>query len=155
MKTRQSILWMKKQGIMLILAISCMLPTLSSCSSEESSSVDFAVAYQSHLPMLTDTDIVAAILDYQEQQGLINRHIPVTIEGSEISDEDFNNMTQQVIQDTYDKMNEYDYNQVIRDAGLSVSAPLTLRIQYAVGPIEAANGTVIPYGNIQLTINLQ
>ena len=151
MKTKRKIQRMKQ----MMLLICCLLPIFSSCSSDESSTVDYTVVYQGHSPMTIDPTIVEAILEYQDQQGLINRHISVTTDHTELTDADFDDMAKQVGKQTLSEMAGHDYNQVIRNAGLSVSEPVTLAISYQVGLVGNMGGSVISYGNIQLEIDLR
>ena len=67
MKTKRKMQRMKQ----MMLLICCLLPLFSSCSSDESSTVDYTVVYQGHSPRAIDLTIVEAILEYQDQQGLI------------------------------------------------------------------------------------
>ena len=151
MKTKQKIQRMKQ----MMLLICCLLPIFSSCSSDESSTVDYTVVYQGHSPMTIDPTIVEAILEYQDQQGLINRHISVTTDHTELTDADFDDMAKQVGKQTLSEMAGHDYNQVIRDAGLSVSEPVTLTISYQVGLIGNWGDDIISYVSFPLKINLQ
>lgn len=151
MKTKQKIQRMKQ----MMLLICCLLPIFSSCSSDESSTVDYTVVYQGYSPMTIDPTIVEAILEYQDQQGLINRHISVTTDHAELTDADFEDMAKQVGKQTLSEMAGHDYNQVIRNAGLSVSEPVTLAINYQVGLVGNLGGSVISYGNILLEIDLR
>lgn len=151
MKTKQKIQRMKQ----MMLLICCLLPIFSSCSSDESSTVDYTVVYQGYSPMTIDPTIVEAILEYQGQQGLINRHISVTTDHAELTDADFEDMAKQVGKQTLSEMAGHDYNQVIRNAGLSVSEPVTLAINYQVGLVGNLGGSVISYGNILLKIDLR
>lgn len=151
MKTKQKIQRMKQ----MMLLICCLLPIFSSCSSDESSTVDYTVVYQGYSPMTIDPTIVEAILEYQGQQRLINRHISVTTDHAELTDADFEDMAKQVGKQTLSEMAGHDYNQVIRNAGLSVSEPVTLAINYQVGLVGNLGGSVISYGNILLKIDLR
>ena len=144
MKTKRKMQRMKQ----MMLLICCLLPLFSSCSSDESSTVDYTVVYQGYSPRAIDPTIVEAILEYQDQQGLINRHISVTTDHTEL-------MAKQVGKQTLSEMAGHDYNQVIRNAGLSVSEPVTLAISYQVGLVGNMGGSVISYGNIQLEIDLR
>ena len=139
----------------MMLLICCLLPLFSSCSSDESSTVDYTVVYQGHSPRAIDPTIVETILEYQNQQGLINRHISVTTDHAELTDADFEDMAKQVGSQTLNEMAGHDYNQVIRDAGLSVSEPVTLTISYQVGLIGNWGDDIISYGNILLKIDLR
>ena len=151
MKTKQKIQRMKQ----MMLLICCLLPIFSSCSSDESSTVDYTVVYQGHSPMTIDPTIVEAILEYQDQQQLINNSIPITIDHAELTDEDLRDMSMQACSQAIQNMKKYDYNQVIRDAGLSVSEPVTLTISYQVGLIGNWGDDIISYGNILLKIDLR
>lgn len=151
MKTKQKIQRMKQ----MMLLICCLLPIFSSCSSDESSTVDYTVIYQGYSPRAIDPTIVETILEYQNQQGLINRHISVTTDHAELTDADFEDMAKQVGKQTLSEMAGHDYNQVIRNAGLSVSEPVTLAINYQVGLVGNLGGSVISYGNILLKIDLR
>ena len=64
-------------------------------------------------------------------------------------------MAKQVGKQTLSEMAGHDYNQVIRNAGLSVSEPVTLAINYQVGLVGNLGGSVISYGNILLEIDLR
>ena len=151
MKTKRKMQRMKQ----MMLLICCLLPLFSSCSSDESSTVDYTVVYQGHSPRAIDPTIVETILEYQNQQGLINRHISVTTDHAELTDADFEDMAKQVGKQTLSEMAGHDYNQVIRDAGLSVSEPVTLTISYQVGLIGNWGDDIISYGNILLKIDLR
>ena len=151
MKTKQKIQRMKQ----MMLLICCLLPIFSSCSSDESSTVDYTVIYQGYSPRAIDPTIVETILEYQNQQGLINRHISVTTDHAELTDEDLRDMSMQACSQAIQNMKKYDYNQVIRDAGLSVSEPVTLTISYQVGLIGNWGDDIISYGNILLKIDLR
>ena len=151
MKTKQKIQRMKQ----MMLLICCLLPIFSSCSSDESSTVDYTVVYQGHSPMTIDPTIVEAILEYQDQQQLINNSIPITIDHAELTDEDLRDMAMQAAGQAFQNMEKYDYNQVIRDAGLSVSEPVTLTISYQVGLIGNWGDDIISYVSFPLKINLQ
>ena len=151
MKTKQKIQRMKQ----MMLLICCLLPIFSSCSSDESSTVDYTVVYQGHSPMTIDPTIVEAILEYQDQQQLINNSIPITIDHAELTDEDLRDMAMQASSQASQNMKKYDYNQVIRDAGLSVSEPVTLTISYQVGLIGNWGDDIISYVSFPLKINLQ
>ena len=144
MKTKQKIQRMKQ----MMLLICCLLPIFSSCSSDESSTANFTVRYQEHSPWTIDPAIVETILEYQDQQQLINNSIPITIDHAELTDEDLRDMAIQ-------NMGKHDYNQVIRDAGLSVSEPVTLTISYQVGLIGNWGDDFISYVSFPLEINLQ
>ena len=128
MKTKQKIQRMKQ----MMLLICCLLPIFSSCSSDESSTANFTVRYQEHSPWTIDPAIVETILEYQDQQQLINNSIPITIDHAELTDEDLRDM-----------------------AGLSVSEPVTLTISYQVGLIGNWGDDIISYGNILLKIDLR
>ena len=151
MKTKRKIQRMKQ----MMLLICCLLPIFSSCSSDESSTVDYTVVYQGHSPMTIDPTIVEAILEYQDQQQLINNSIPITIDHAELTDEDLRDMAMQAAGQAFQNMEKYDYNQVIRDAGLSVSEPVTLTISYQVGLIGNWGDDIISYVSFPLEINLQ
>ena len=151
MKTKRKMQRMKQ----MMLLICCLLPLFSSCSSDESSTVDYTVVYQGYSPRAIDPTIVETILEYQNQQGLINRHISVTTDHAELTDADFEDMAKQVGSQTLNEMAGHDYNQVIRDAGLSVSEPVTLTISYQVGLIGNWGDDIISYGNILLKIDLR
>ena len=151
MKTKRKMQRMKQ----MMLLICCLLPLFSSCSSDESSTVDYTVVYQGYSPRAIDPTIVETILEYQNQQGLINRHISVTTDHAELTDADFEDMAKQVGKQTLSEMAGHDYNQVIRDAGLSVSEPVTLTISYQVGLIGNWGDDIISYGNILLKIDLR
>ena len=151
MKTKQKIQRMKQ----MMLLICCLLPIFSSCSSDESSTANFTVRYQEHSPWTINPAIVETILEYQDQQQLINNSIPITIDHAELTDADFEDMAKQVGKQTLSEMAGHDYNQVIRNAGLSVSEPVTLAINYQVGLVGNLGGSVISYGNILLKIDLR
>ena len=151
MKTKRKMQRMKQ----MMLLICCLLPLFSSCSSDESSTVDYTVVYQGYSPRAIDPTIVETILEYQNQQGLINRHISVTTDHAELTDADFEDMAKQVGSQTLNEMAGHDYNQVIRDAGLSVSEPVTLTISYQVGLIGNWGDDIISYVSFPLKINLQ
>ena len=126
-----------------------------SCSSDESSTANFTVRYQEHSPWTIDPAIVETILEYQDQQQLINNSIPITIDHAELTDEDLRDMAMQAAGQAFQNMEKYDYNQVIRDAGLSVSEPVTLTISYQVGLIGNWGDDFISYVSFPLEINLQ
>ncbi len=155
MKTKQKIQRMKQ----MMLLICCLLPIFSSCSSDESSTANFTVRYQEHSPWTIDPAIVETILEYQDQQQLINNSIPITItitiDHAELTDEDLRDMAMQAAGQAFQNMEKYDYNQVIRDAGLSVSEPVTLTISYQVGLIGNWGDDIISYVSFPLEINLQ
>lgn len=151
MKTKQKIQRMKQ----MMLLICCLLPIFSSCSSDESSTANFTVRYQEHSPWTIDPAIVETILEYQDQQQLINNSIPITIDHAELTDEDLRDMAIQASYQAIQNMEEHDYNQVIRDAGLSVSEPVTLTISYQVGLIGNWGDDFISYVSFPLEINLQ
>ncbi|WP_158098069.1 hypothetical protein [Bacteroides sp. An269] len=111
--------------------------------------------YQEHSPWTIDPAIVETILEYQDQQQLINNSIPITIDHAELTDEDLRDMSMQACSQAIQNMKKYDYNQVIRDAGLSVSEPVTLTISYQVGLIGNWGDDIISYGNILLKIDLR
>ena len=110
----------------MMLLICCLLPIFSSCSSDESST-----------------------------EQLINNSIPITIDHAELTDEDLRDMAMQACSQAFQNMEKYDYNQVIRDAGLSVSEPVTLTISYQVGLIGNWGDDFISYVSFPLEINLQ
>ena len=151
MKTKQKIQRMKQ----MMLLIYCLLPIFSSCSSDESSTANFTVRYQEHSPWTIDPAIVETILEYQDQQQLINNSIPITIDHAELTDEDLRDMAIQASYQAIQNMGKHDYNQVIRDAGLSVSEPVTLTISYQVGLIGNWGDDFISYVSFPLEINLQ
>ena len=151
MKTKRKIQRMKQ----MMLLICCLLPIFSSCSSDESSTANFTVRYQEHSPWTIDPAIVETILEYQDQQQLINNSIPITIDHAELTDEDLRDMAIQASYQAIQNMEEHDYNQVIRDAGLSVSEPVTLTISYQVGLIGNWGDDFISYVSFPLEINLQ
>ncbi|WP_204429294.1 hypothetical protein [Bacteroides gallinaceum] len=111
--------------------------------------------YQEHSPWTIDPAIVETILEYQDQQQLINNSIPITIDHAELTDEDLRDMAMQAAGQAFQNMEKYDYNQVIRDAGLSVSEPVTLTISYQVGLIGNWGDDIISYVSFPLEINLQ
>lgn len=100
MKTKQKIQRMKQ----MMLLICCLLPIFSSCSSDESSTVDYTVVYQGHSPMTIDPTIVETILEYQDQQQLINNSIPITIDHAELTDEDLRDMAMQAAGQAFQNM---------------------------------------------------
>lgn len=151
MKTKQKIQRMKQ----MMLLICCLLPIFSSCSSDESSTAKFTVRYQEHSPWTIDPAIVETILEYQDQQQLINNSIPITIDHAELTDEDLRDMAIQASYQAIQNMGKHDYNQVIRDAGLSVSEPVTLTISYQVGLIGNWGDDIISYGSFSLEIDLR
>lgn len=155
----QSTYWMKKvkdHCFLLALAICCLFPLLSSCSTEESTTVNFVAAYERHTPLTTySLPFVEAILDYQQENGLLGRVRPITKEGSHLTDADFDEMAKQAGKQILSEMTAHDYNQVIKDAGLSLSEPLNLSITYQIGAAGLDGNLAVTYGRIQLNIELQ
>ena len=151
----QSIYWMKKVNnrcFLLALAVCSMLPLLSSCSSEENVTVNFKVKFDGYLPLNPDYEpLVTAILDYQKANGIIDRNISITKEGSDLTDEDFNEMKEQAISQVFSEMNEPDYGEVIREAGISISEPVNLLLVYELGP-TGPNGEIS--GGTEFTLEL-
>lgn len=148
---------MKKVGnvFAMLIMFMCSLSSFTSCS-EESTTMIFAAEYSSFSPLNVEyTDIVAAILEYQVENGLIGKDIAITKDGSDLTEEDYKNMSKEAGERILTAINAHDYNQVIRDAGISLTAPVRLSITYNVGISDMQGGVGRTYGTIVAIYELQ
>ena len=133
----------------------CSLPMFTSCSEDESSTMYFTAEYSSYLPFDRDyAPVVEAILEYQLANGLIGQDVAVTKEG-DITEDDYESMSKEAGERIADAMHDHDYNKVLQDAGISLSAPLQLTITYNVGISDMQGEVAHSLGTINIIYDLR
>lgn len=140
-------------GMLMLGALLCVLPVFTSCSEEETI-FNFNVKAQRYTTGPDNEVICETIASYLREEGIIDRQFSKHVEGSvDINSEEVNQLLQATVQEVIDRLNDIDYQAVLRDAGITVTPGRPeISIYFSVQMVDA-NGNVWKESPLIYTLN--
>ena len=98
--------------------------------------------------------ICETIASYLREEGIIDRQFSKHVEGSvDINSEEVNQLLQATVQEVIDRLNDIDYQAVLRDAGITVTPGRPeISIYFSVQMVDV-NGNVWKESPLIYTLN--
>lgn len=126
---------MKKTYAALTMVLLCLLPFLSACEDDVTSTYNYMVVAAYYSPNDPETEKIArAIVAYQTKKGLLDKPFKESVKKEHLTDQEREELDKKAGERAMIRLSDMDFARIVRDAGITVSETQpTVTIEYRIG----------------------
>lgn len=144
---------MKKTYAALTMVLLCLLPFLSACEDDVTSTYNYMVVAAYYSPNDPVTEKIArAIVAYQTKKGLLDKPFKESVKKEHLTEQEREELDKKAGERALMRLGDMDFARIVREAGITVSETQpTMTIEYRIG-YPATDGGLVGAHSLVLQI---